>query len=228
MRNRYPLLSTWKEHGFQNFPLAKYDFIGRSAILSKSITQHVEDVINEMVEKSDNPLVTPENLRANILASLPQLIAWGASVSVARDRIFRGELRKDVLKDLGNKVLQQTGGGTLIFTSEQKASIRCHYEEMVPCIKEVRTKLEIPLVKQEGYDWGPKKAEVALKYFPEMLDIFQEEELMWICTNPSVSETAMKILTARLWRSIGRRISKKTIRNIISQKSTPNNTYAGR
>jgi hypothetical protein len=147
---------------------------------------------------------------------------WGASVFVAYLRVLKGENRKAVLQDLGNKVLPPTRGGKLLSTPEQKAGVKLAYDEMKACIKEIRTHLNIPLKETEGYEWGEDYTNDFKQFFPEVEKIFEKGELKLLCQQPSIRKTASEIIatssTRRPQRSINMNIARSR-RFLITRKN---------
>lgn len=187
---------------------------GQSA--QKQIEKRVEEIKNTFCNEN----LTAEAFNQLWELSKPQLILWGASVLVAQMRIIKGDNRKTVLKDLGNKVLPNTKGGQLLSTPEQKIGLKVSYEQLKECIKEIRIKLDVPLIDSPGYYWNEDKAKDIIEFFPDVLGIFNHKELKLITAKPSISETAAGIIARRIKMAIGRPIAPRTIRNIIESLPT--------
>lgn len=130
--------------------------------------------------------------------------------------MINGEDRETVLRDLGRKIFPQTRGGASIFTEDEKRTLKTLYLELQECIKEIRRKLDIPLKQPGVYDLTQDILENINHYFPEIDNLFLQQELSLLIKSSSIPDTDAEIIVQRINKCIPTNItSPRTIQDIL-------------
>jgi len=208
LKDRYPFLVDWKKRGKKEFPKFPKEALikitihnDRKALANKILTSEVRippqiEIIDATTEKQ-----------------------WISLIHDARSRILSGgEAREKVGRDLLNKLLPETKGGTA-FNNNQAIILKYVHRELQELIKEFRRKLDMPLQQCSGV---PPKEDIE-KIFPEILELIYPNEIEILSTESSISKSSLKIIKSRLLHSpnINHKVSIKSLQNILSKISLP-------
>jgi hypothetical protein len=85
-------------------------------------------------------------------------------------------------------------------------------------VKEIRRKVNVPLIKTS--DWGEvektmKECIKDIKKIPGIDNLFTSDEIYVLIRNPSVADTVINIMHARLKRCVNNPITKRTLQDLL-------------
>lgn len=237
MKDRYPFLFSWKQNGFDKFPLYPIQ-----AIVEKSFNKGFEKVKRDPGMAFVSRLLGVEetvkafghlagcDLAINRLEEkmIDEVTELGIKALEMKDSvILKGADRKEELSEFGKKSLPSTQGGKIIFTRNQCVTLKHIHKEMQNCIKEVRMELEIPLrgMAEECYKkwekWDKPKPEDIISRVPGILDIFKEKEfpllVEWPLIGKSKGNASYEIICKRLNPCLRLLMKPRTLKSVISR-----------
>lgn len=231
-KKRYPYLIYWKERGFKEFPTIPPDVILDKAKKSfeKSYTKTLnnsvysrflpEEVVQARLQETLNsakPLL--DEMTANICQAQIDTTIYEMGmqdIELLKKFKINGDSRDKIIREWGRKTLPQTKGGPAILSRNVRYVLKKVYKELIKCIKEVRKKLDVPLTNTENYKYDSDVMPGEIKELvPSILLIFNEEELPLLIDNPSIKDTAFKIMHNRLRRCVLNPITSRTLENIL-------------
>ena len=225
-------MACWKEDGFNRFPKIPFEILWGVASRSSmeelwKYVKHLEEpqlshiVISGVLESwvgEAVELAGDAAYEAVVKSYMSDAFQMGLFAMEARQRIVNGEDREKVLRELGRKILPQTRGGGTRLTKDQEATLKQIHWELQECVKEVRRRLNIPLVKSDDpFAWSNDWSEDIKADFPDIFDIFSDNELPLITETQSISKTSLNIITSRLATNLPFPIKPRTLRDILNK-----------
>lgn len=175
---------------------------------NEKITFTVHDQIQKMsleeFRKAD-PFTNSDEVVKNMVREAVQI---GFMVKKIQDKVYNGKWTRERARDELEKVIlpPPARGRKRVIDTKAAAILKKTYKELLPCIKEVREQMDVPLTKKHSNSrWDryveQKKDDIVseARKIPGILDIFYESELPTILTkHSSIGEAAKLIIYERI------------------------------
>ena len=204
----YPYLVHWKQQGFDNFPTVPPEVIlaNEKKVPETLAAELGEGILADIALREQHQRKIDEFLRRKGSETVEFLM-----------ELDRGTPRNEVMRKWANSNLPNPQGGSVIPNEERRVIIKRIYYELIDCIKDVRTALDVPLRETEGYDWSisDEIIEANKEMVPEADSIFEEKEFYLLFQEPSIRNVALKILRERLIRFAYLPFTTRTLQDII-------------
>ncbi len=237
-KDKYPFLDCWKRQGKGSFPAVPVGPVLKEkrektiAGLKGSHTTPETKLLfgphpppapldeaskEEYRRYFDEKLAQPMILKAGYEWYFHECLRFGAIVIKHRNRLFAGEDREMVLRDLGRKVFPNTKGGPAFLEEYQKSILKSIYIELKDLIKEIRTNLGVTSKTGEYLDDDLNRAKDNLDILPqELRGLFYPDELEKLLDKRSISQTALEIIVRRLRPCLKNEIPSRTLANLLN------------